>query len=138
MGSDYMDNNEIECIMKMLDWNSSKEIQQKGRKKAEKIKDLNMFIQPADKKYNKNVWENCAIILQDKSDEELGPYLERILEWLQDMNWPGAELILERMLCYKDKKTILKEVKRSIEKATKGKDIVWEETLKKLVKQIAY
>ena len=35
------------------------------------------------------------------------------------------------MLCYKDKKTILKEVKRSIEKATKGKDIVWEETLKK-------
>ena len=98
MGSDYMDNNELECILKMLDWNSSKEIQKKGRKKAEKIKDLNMFIQPVDKKYNKNVWENCAIILQNKSDEELSPYLERILEWLQDINWPGAELILERML----------------------------------------
>ena len=46
---------------------------------------------------NKNVWENCAKILDDKTDKELLPYLTDILLWIEDINWPGAMIILERM-----------------------------------------
>lgn len=40
-----------------------------------------------------------------KSDEELEPYLISLFEWVQDMNWPGATLIFNRLLMYKDKES---------------------------------
>ena len=40
------------------------------------------FIQPLTPRHNKNVWENCAAIIAEKSDEELETYLTELLEWL--------------------------------------------------------
>ena len=45
----------------------------------------------------KNLWDNCARILYTKSDDELRPYLSKLPEWIQDLNWPGAMTILERL-----------------------------------------
>lgn len=42
-------------IMKMLDWNNSDETQARGRILAESIECLNIFMQPMDKEFNKNV-----------------------------------------------------------------------------------
>ncbi|MGO5549106.1 DUF5071 domain-containing protein [Wansuia hejianensis] len=33
----------------------------------------------------------------DRSDKQLETYLDKILEWLQDINWPGAFWISERL-----------------------------------------
>lgn len=90
----------IEYVYKMLDWNNSEEIQLQGRSLARKYTDLKVFCQPLTDEYNKNVWENCAIILSEKSNEELKPYLTDLLCWLQDMNWPGAVCILNRLQAY--------------------------------------
>lgn len=87
----------IEEIMNMLDWHMSPEIQSKGIALAKNIESIIPFIQPITERYNKNVWENCAIIIASKSDEELTPHLAKLLDWLQDMNWPGALIILERL-----------------------------------------
>ena len=38
-------------------------------------------------------WKNCAIVLSEKSDEELAPYLDDLLRWLQDINWEGGTVI---------------------------------------------
>ena len=89
---------EIDRIMDMLDWHNPEEVRQLGREMADKVRCINVFILPFYKEYHtKSVWDNCAIILAGKSDEELRPYLVRLLEWLKDLNWPGAYCILERL-----------------------------------------
>lgn len=75
------------------------------------------FIQPLTPKHNKNVWENCAVIIAEKSDENPKPYLVELLEWLQDMNWPGAFCILNRLQKYADNDSICNAINACIEKA---------------------
>lgn len=88
---------DIDEIMTMIDWNNSDELQAKGIELAECINNINVFLQPANPGFNKNVWENCAKILATKSDDVLQPYLLHLLEWLEDINWPGAFIIIERL-----------------------------------------
>ena len=83
----------IDYIMDLLDWNNSAEEQEKGIRLARDVKCINVFLQPRSNRYhryNKNVWDNCAKILSDRSDEELEPYLTALFEWIEDLNWPGA------------------------------------------------
>ena len=87
----------IDYIMDLLDWNNSIEKQEQGIKLAKNVKCINVFLQPGSRCYGKNVWGNCAKILSARSNEELSPYLIELMEWLQDMNWPGAFCILNRL-----------------------------------------
>lgn len=89
--------NKIESIYKKLHWKNSKEIQEEGIKEALKIKDLSYFMQPLDPKYNKSIWNNCANIIVQREDAELRSYIRPMMEWLQDINWPGAFTIKERL-----------------------------------------
>ena len=87
----------IDYIMDLLDWNNSMEKQEQGIALAKDVKCINVFLQPCSKNYNKNVWDNCAKILSARSNEELSPYMIELMEWLQDMNWPGAFCIFDRL-----------------------------------------
>ena len=87
----------IDAIMALLDWNNSTEQQERGIELAKDVKCINVFLQPNQREYGKNVWDNCAKILSERSDAELSPYLVDLMRWLQDMNWPGAFCILERL-----------------------------------------
>jgi hypothetical protein len=88
---------DIDKIMTMLDWNNTDEVQAKGIEFAEHISSINVFLQPSNPGINKNVWENCAKILARKSDKDLQPYLLNLLLWLEDINWPGAFIIIDRL-----------------------------------------
>lgn len=92
----------IDYIMSLIDWNKSINEQADGIKLAEDVENINVFLQPCNKDYNKNVWDNCAKILSRRTDDELSPYLVELLEWLQDLNWPGAFCILDRLQRYAD------------------------------------
>lgn len=89
---------DIDKIMEMLDWNQPIEVQQKGLELARKVKCINVFLQPGSHHYGKNVWNNCAKILCEKSDDELRPCLDGLFEWLRDMNWPGYFDIYNRLM----------------------------------------
>lgn len=128
----------IDDIMDMLDWNQSKEEQEKGLKLAKNIKSINVFVQPLDPKHNKNVWENCAKVLSERSDEELKPYIISLLEWLQDMNWPGAFTIFERLKNYKDKKNFDWSYHVVMNKAEKLDDEIWKENLIELSESLNF
>ena len=118
----------IDYIMELLDWNNSVEEQSHGIILAQNVRCINVFLQPGSP-YGKNVWENCAIILSKKADEELNPYLFDLLDWLQDMNWPGAFCILERLQKHSDKKIVSFAVKQRINQARLLKDEIWESNL---------
>lgn len=47
--------------------------------------------------YDKSTWENKARIIANQSDEILEHYAAGILNWLQDLNWPGSMLLFERL-----------------------------------------
>lgn len=88
---------QVEEILQKLDWNAPVEQQQEGIALAKNQKDLWWFVQPCSPKYNKNVWDNCALIVAQRNQEELTPYFVPLLTWLQDANWPGFFTIFERL-----------------------------------------
>lgn len=94
-----MDN--IHNIYKMMNWKNSTQIRAEGIRLAKDINDLSLLIQPPA---DPSIWECCAQILYEKSDSDLEPYLIGLLEWLQDLNWPGALIILERLKFFSGKK----------------------------------
>lgn len=116
-------------IMDMLDWHMMPETQAKGITLAKKLKTIIPFIQPLTPKHNKNVWGNCALIIADESDEILKPHLVELLEWLQDMNWPGAFCMLNRLQKYEDTCSLNNSLEICLKKAEELDDVVWRENL---------
>lgn len=116
---------DINKIMDMLDWNMPLEVQADGIALAKSMGTITPFILPLSPQYNKNVWENCAIVIAEKSDEELKPHLTQLLEWIRDVNWPGAFRILDRLHTYSDKDTIRCATYACLEKAKRRNDEIW-------------
>lgn len=123
----------IDYIMSLLDWNESSENQEKGIELAKEVECINVFIQPISKSFNKNVWDNCAKILSSKSDEELYPYLIEIFAWLQDLNWPGANIIYSRLIDFNNNEWFKSAINQSIKYSQSIDDVVWESNLKSLL-----
>lgn len=72
---------------------------QKGIEAAKQIQNLFPFMQPivVPPEKSKSVWEPCAKVVAMRSDEELRPFIFKLLKWIEDPNWPGALIIYERL-----------------------------------------
>lgn len=123
----------IDYIMDLLDWNRSREEMEYGLQLAREVKCINVFLQPVGA-YGKNVWDNCAKVLAEKTDEELKPYLLELMEWIADLNWPGAFCILERLQQYKEDSWYQHIYNISLKYARALEDEVWESNLKMIEK----
>ncbi len=99
--------------------------EQQGLELAKSVKYLFPFLQPyIPNGKSKSVWEPCAKVIADRSDEELIPYLNYLFEWLQDLNWPGAGIIINRLA--KMPKALTDEaLKYSKLSAEKNQDELW-------------
>lgn len=116
-------------LFEMLDWNQPEPVQKEGRSIARIESDISQFMQPFSERYNKNVWDNCAMIVAEKTDLELEPYLKALLEWTQDLNWPGALLILNRLKAFSNRHALEETVKQCLAAAKEQNDEVWKKTL---------
>ena len=122
----------IEEILQLLSWSNSAEDQERGRDMAQNIEDISELIQPDVG--GKSAWDNCAKVLCKKTDEQLEPYLCGLLEWIQDINWPGAMLILGRFKHFSGIK--LKEPVENAVKKAKGMQengLMWIDYLSELL-----
>ena len=124
---------DIDEIMTMLDWNNSEEVQNKGIELAGEIKSINVFLQPLHPGFNKNVWDNCAKILASKEDEILLPYTGQLLEWLQDLNWPGALIILDRLKSFAASDLFIFSVRECVKTAVACNEQIWLDYLSELL-----
>ena len=120
----------IDEILSMLCWSRPKDEQLHGIELAKDVKCINAFLQPGPP-YGKPVWDNCAVVLSKKSNQELAPYVYPLLVWLQDINWPGAILIYQRLLKFEDIQ-IQYALGRCIFEAKMLKDDEWMNMLLKL------
>jgi len=116
---------EINTLFEMLDWHNDPELQQRGIDEAVKVKYISVFFRPQE---TKSVWENCAKVLAQKSDCELKNYTYKMFEWLQDMCWPGAEIIYERLQRMPDE-FILSAYEYSLKTAKMTEDSAWKSSL---------
>lgn len=85
---------DIDKIFSMLDCQNDEKTQLNGIVEARKVRQLSVFFMP---KGRKGIWENCAKIISEKSDSELEIYLYDMFVWLQDMCWPSADIICDRL-----------------------------------------
>ncbi|MDY3766699.1 MAG: DUF5071 domain-containing protein [Lachnospiraceae bacterium] len=122
---------DIDYIMDLLNCNNSIEKQEEGIKLACDVKCISAFLQPGVP-YGKNVWENCAIILSKKTDDELYPYVCELLKWLRDMNCPGALCIFDRLQKYANTHDRNTSINICLRDAQALKDDVWESNLRML------
>ena len=111
----------INELFEMLNWNSSEEQQKLGRMEAAKVHYISIFFQP---KETKNVWENCAKVIANRSDDELSIYLIDMFLWLQDFNWPGADIIYDR-ICRMQPQFMLGALMHCLKTAIQTEDIPW-------------
>ena len=86
--------NDIQSIYDMLNWKNSDETRVEGFRLVRKENNLSLLIMPPALP---SVWEACAQVLSEKPDVVLQPYLNSLFEWLYDLNWPGARVILDRL-----------------------------------------
>ncbi len=124
----------IDQIFEMLSWNNDKNTQAQGINEAKKIKNLSVFMQPIE---SKSIWENCARVLASKEDQELNIYLIDLFQWLQDMNWPGADIVYERL-----KKMPIKCIETAyricLSLAEHTEDIAWKKVLLDFYKDLQH
>lgn len=121
---------DIDYMMNLLDWNKSSIEQAEGIRLARSVENIQVFFQPCTKHFNKNVWDNCAKVLSARSDEELSPYWGQMLAWLQDLNWPGAYCILDRIKRISDKTVFNVTYAICMKCANAMEDTTWAENLK--------
>lgn len=110
--------------------------EQQGIAEAAKLKNIYPFIRPivAGGKSSKSVWEPCAKVIALKSDEDLKPYFYLLLDWLMDMNWPGADIILDRLSQIPFSK-LERELEYHIHLATMENAVSWKLELEQLKEQ---
>lgn len=119
----------IDYIIDSLRWDQSPEKQEEGLQLGKKVKNFNTFIFPHNAFCGKDVWEGCAQILYEKTDKELSYYLMELLECIQDLTWPGATIIFERLQKYSADDKLKEALKESLNKAKIIEDEPWEENL---------
>lgn len=71
--------------------------------------------------------------MSSKSDQELEPHIYNLLEWLADRDWPGYDIILQRLLEYKNAKDLSIVITWRVKEAIAEKDIKWLIDMKELL-----
>ena len=125
---------DIDTILDMLNGlDNDTETQERGIEEGKKVRNLEAFIRPYCGGRGKSVWYNCARILSSKSDQELEPHIYNLLEWLADRDWPGYDIILQRLLEYKNAKDLSIVITWRVKEAIAEKDIKWLIDMKELL-----
>ena len=56
--------------------------------------------------FRKELWENEAKVIASQDDDVIKVYLVPLLNWIADLNWPGSEIIFDRIVALGGKETI--------------------------------
>ena len=96
--------------------------------------DIKKLILPLDIRYDigKKHWENAASVICGKKESTILMIVPDLLIWLQDMNWPGAWKILDRLNSL-PKESILLHKENAIRTAKNSNDEIWIDNLNNIL-----
>ena len=125
---------EIDHLIEMLDWNNSDRIQNEAIIELTKIASddvIREVVLPGPK----SRWENAAKVLFNIGYPKIQKHLATMLPWLQDMNWPGANIVFG-LLTQVPAEVIGHELELAVLRAEEEQDFDWMAGLKRLVEAI--
>ena len=110
-----------------LSWNNSDYEQQRAIDSIiiGNIEDARSYILP---KGRKDCWENCDRVLTSMDEELFISILPELFEWFQDLNWPGYEIIANRLF-HLPKNIVQPAFDKAIHSAQSVGDYEWEDNL---------
>lgn len=122
---------DIKGLLEKLSWHMPKEVQEAAINELASIQDdeLYMLLQPN----NKDCWENAAITLKKIGYPRIKKIFPELIIWLQDINWPGATVVME-ILSKIDKDELLPYIENALIEA--GYDDSWIYGIKMLVDEM--
>lgn len=105
--------NNLDELISNLSCNRNHDKQNISIKQLQKIKDdnLSLLIMPSNRK---STWENAAKVLVHIGYPRIQPIVFELIDWLQDINWPGAIQIID-LLTTVDKKKLVIEIEKKLE-----------------------
>lgn len=112
-----MDNIEIEEYIQNLNSDAPQYLQDYAISQLIHLEEskLHLLLQPISKSY----WRNAAIVLKTIGYPGVKPIIQELLEWIQDMNWPGAQEIVDLLITVDD------EIVPYVRKVLKSGDGIW-------------
>lgn len=112
-----MDNVEIDEYINNLNSEAPQYLQDYAISKLFDLEEskLHLLIQPM----SKNNWSNAAIVLKQIGYPRVKSIIPELLEWIQDMNWPGAQEIADLLT------TIDDEIVPYVKQILKSGDGIW-------------
>ncbi|MDP4177252.1 MAG: DUF5071 domain-containing protein [Bacillota bacterium] len=113
-----MDNN----LLLSLSWNQSLDIQENAICEIASMNLLNPkdLLQPSRKEY----WENAAKVLIKMGYPRIKESISGLLIWLQDMNWPGSNVVIE-ILRSLPKAVFIPHLECAVLEAMNTNDDIW-------------
>lgn len=122
----------VDEILEMLDEKKTLKVQKRGLELARKVENFQIFLRPYSNECYGSSWENCALILSEKSDKELEPYLWQLFEWIEYLSTLGASTILERLKRMEKTDVFLKELEKAKSLAELDSECSWKNNLELL------
>lgn len=112
----------VNKLLFQLSWDNSIAVQNEAVNQLVSYVDLDLtlLLQPLNKSY----WDNAARVLFLKGYPIIKSIIPQLLEWIQDLNWPGATIIFE-LLQSVPKPLLLSYIESSIKKAKLDNDEDW-------------
>ena len=92
---------------------------------------LNDLLQPGGKQY----WENAAKVLYKIGYPRIEEIMDGLLIWLQDINWPGAMIVI-KILMNVPREVFISYLEKTVIKALDSNDETWIENLSYFLKAL--
>jgi hypothetical protein len=129
-----MPTNEFEKIIDCLSWNEDPARQSEAvailADSGDRL-DLSLIVQKGDK----SCWQNEARVLLILGYPRFREVIPAMLEWLQDLNWPGSNEIVEA-LASMPKDDLAGYLSKAAERALGEGDTDWLDGLRHLVREV--
>jgi DNA-binding cell septation regulator SpoVG len=112
-----MDNIEINEYIKNLDSDKPQYLQDFAISQLVHLEEsqLHLLVRPITKWH----WRNAAIVLKTIGYPRVKAIIPELLQWIQDMNWPGAEEIVDLLI------TIDDEIVPHVKQVLRSRDGIW-------------
>lgn len=128
-----MNKREVEELIKALKWDAPDSEQKTAFERLIYIESglVQMLLQPINKDY----WENAAKLLRLIEYPRNKLAIPGLIEWLQDMNWPGA-IEAKETLMQIEKNILIPYIEEALLKAKQQDDTVWIVWIKELIYEL--
>lgn len=108
-----MEKDEICFLIKNLALGNKLQNQKSAMSQLTNLKndEIRLLILPGS---DKKSWKNAALVLKQIGYPRIKPVVFDLLDWLQDINWPGSHTIID-LLSTVDKSVLVNEIEKKLD-----------------------